>query len=103
MTKLGQNTNSKLLNGIFVSLLLWAVSMISSVTVLNKSLLTWGRRAMSEAIACKRVSEAVRGANVGSAKVESDGAFRSWALSRGFEGKPGPRPRSGIVLDPILD
>ena len=77
MLRLGQNTSKRLLKGILVSLLRFAVALIRSVTVCNKSRFSWGSPAMSDLRAFTRDSEGARmPEKLGMASVDSDGGLR---------------------------
>jgi hypothetical protein len=91
--KLGQNTSNKLLNGIFVSLLLPDVARINSTTVLSKSLFSRGSRKIRERIERMRTGE---GGGIdlkeGMASVDRDGGFRSANPDLGPSRMPPPPP-----------
>jgi len=91
MFKLGQNTSNKLLRGILVSLLAFAVARINSTTVRMRSQFSIGSWAISALRVVTNVSEAGgMPLNDGIAKVDSDGAFRTELLKpgRGLLGSP---------------
>jgi hypothetical protein len=91
MLRLGQNTKSRLLRGIFVSILRAAVAFISSVTVRRTSRFSRGKRAMRALSVSISVDEGARSDDeVGRVKVESDGGLRSAGIGLGPEGIPGP-------------
>lgn len=101
--RLGQNTRSRLLSGIFVSLLSLAVALMSSVTVLIKSRFSSGSWKSRERKAFISDLEGGRmPANEGIASVEREGGLRIAGRlpMRGPEGNPGPlRPDRGGLED----
>jgi hypothetical protein len=76
MFKLGQNISNRLLSGILVSLLCFAVAQISSVTVYIKSRCSCGKRESSDESLSRSASEGCIFVSLGRPKVESEG-FRS--------------------------
>jgi hypothetical protein len=102
MFKLGQNTNSKLLKGILVSLEFFAVALMSSVTVRIRSRFSCGSWAMSDLSALTRDWDGgLKPEKFGNASVERDGGFLSIeSPPRGPVGRDGPplRPRPRMEL-----
>jgi hypothetical protein len=99
MFKLGQKTSKRLLSGIFVSLLSFAVARISSVTVRRRSRFSSGKRLISDLIVFNSARDGGRiPLKLGMAKVERDGGFlRAMRPLFGPDGKVGPLPP--IVAD----
>src|SRR5882762_655066 len=94
MLRLGQNTSKRLLKGILVSLLRYAVALIRSVTVRNKSRFSCGSPATSDLRAFTRDLEGARmPEKFGIASVDSDGGLRITGTpppALGPAGKAGP-------------
>jgi hypothetical protein len=97
MLRLGQNTKRRLLRGIFVSLLCFAVARMSSVTVRIRSLFSGGSWPINDLRALRRDWEGGRmELKLGIASVESDGGLRiAWTFlgPEGSEGPTGPFTR----------
>jgi hypothetical protein len=75
--RLGQNTKSKLLRGILVSLECLAVDLMSSVTIRMRSRFSSGSRKMRDLNALTRLGDGgLLVEKLGSASVDSDGGFR---------------------------
>lgn len=92
MFKLGQKTSSRLLRGIFVSLLAWYVALISWTMVRIRSLFSCGSRAMRDLRFLTRALDAVgMPLKLGIARVDSDGGLRMGVVmfALGLEGSPG--------------
>ena len=85
--KLGQNTNSRLLRGILVSLLRWAVAFINSTTVCRRSWFSRGRReTRSPSVSTSDAEGARREDDVGRVNVDKEGGLRSMGISLGPDG-----------------
>lgn len=92
--RLGQNTNNKLLNGIFVCWLSLAVARINSATVRMRSLFSTGSWPTRDLKALRSPRDGGRMLlKLGIANVESEGGFRKPCKPLlGPEGSVGPRP-----------
>jgi hypothetical protein len=73
MFKLGQNISNKLLSGILVSLLCFAVAQINSVTVHIKSRCSCGKRESNDESLSRSVLEGCIFVSLGKPRVESEG------------------------------